>query len=117
MNLKKVCFICAAVVITWAGMLIWMWSGHNIDKILLAILMGTSVGAIATRYAQNMIWKSLIVILSIPAVWYAVQDQLDTAAIFIFLIILPSIYFNSKLNSPAGEQKGVQQEDRFKDCC
>lgn len=113
MNLKKICPICAVVVITWSAMLVWMWTGHNIDKTLLAILMGMSAGAIATKYGHNIVWKSLMVILSVPAVWYVTKDEPGTAAIFLGLIILPSIYFNSKLNT----KKGVQQADRFKDCC
>ena len=112
MNIKKICPICAAVVITWAGMLVWMWSGHEVDKILLATLMGMSVGAIATKYGQNKIWKSAMVILAVPLVWFALKDQPGTAAVFLGLIILPSLYFNSKLN-----MKGDQQSDRFKDCC
>ncbi|MBX4205222.1 MAG: hypothetical protein KW788_03510 [Candidatus Doudnabacteria bacterium] len=113
MNLKKICPICAVVVITWTAMLIWMWTGHNVDKTILAILMGMSAGAIGTKYGQNMIWKTLMVILSVPAVWYVTKDQPGTAAIFLGLIVLPSIYFNTTLNP----RKGVPQADKFKDCC
>ncbi len=113
MNLRKICLICASVVITWTGMLVWMWSGHSVDKVLLATLMGMSAGAIATKYGQNMFWKSLMVLFSVPAVWYVTHDRIGMALVFLGLIILPSIYFNSKLNV----KKGVQQSDKFKDCC
>lgn len=113
MNLKRICPICATVVIAWSGMLVWMWTGHVVDKVLLALLMGMSAGAIATKYGQNMIWKSLMVILAVPAIWLVAKDRPAIAAIFIVLIILPSVYFNSKLNA----KKGALQADRFKDCC
>ncbi len=112
MNWKKICPICAAVVIAWLGMLIWMWSGHAVDKILLAALMGMSTGAIATKYLQNIAGKTLVVALAVPLIWFAAQGQSGKAAIFLGLIILPSWYFNSKLN-----KKGEQSVDRFKDCC
>jgi hypothetical protein len=113
MSLKKICPICAVVVTTWVAMLIWIWTGHSADRTLLAILMGMSAGAIATKYGQNMVWKTLMLILSVPAIWYVTKDQPGTAAIFLVLIILPSIYFNTKLNT----KKGLQQTDKFKDCC
>lgn len=114
MNIRKICPICALVVIAWLCLLIWMWTGHFVDKVLLAILMGMSAGAIATKHGRNMVWKSIMVLLSIPAIWYLIHDQLGTATIFIGLIILPSsIYFNFTLSN----KKGVQQADRFKGCC
>ena len=93
-------------------MLVWMWSGHAVDRILLAILMGMSGGAITTKYVENIFWKTLTVILAVPTIWFIVKDQPGIAAVFFGLIILPSFYFNSRLNT-----KGVQQADRFKDCC
>lgn len=113
MNLKKICPICAAVVLTWSGMLVWMWTGHNVDKSLLAIFMGMSAGAIATKYGQNIIWKSLMVIFSAPLIWYTLKGQPWTAAVFLVLVILPALLFNSKLNG----KKGEPQSDKFKDCC
>lgn len=110
--LKKICLICAAVVITWVTLLILMWAGFAIDKTLLAILMGMSVGAIATKYGQNLIWKTLIVIFGLPIVWYVVNERL-IYAIILLGVILFSLLFSIKLNS----KKGVQQADKFKDCC
>ncbi len=111
--LKKICLICAVVVVLWVGLLLWRWTGHSIDQILLATLLGMSAGAIATKYGRNMIWKTLMVILAIPTVLFITKDQLGTGLIFLGLIILPSIYFNSKLNI----KKGEPQSDKFEDCC
>lgn len=110
--LKKICLICAAVVITWVTLLILMWLGYAIDKTLIAILMGMSVGAIATKYAPNMMTKSLVVILGLPLVWLTVNNQLGYA-ILVLIIILLGLLLIAKINS----KKGAQQVDRFKDCC
>jgi hypothetical protein len=113
MKLRNICPICAVVVITWTGLLVWRFTGHNIDTILLATLMGMSAGAVATKYGQNKIWKTLMVVLAVPAVLFVTRDQLGTGLIFLGLIILPSLYFNSRLNL----KKGEPPSDRFKDCC
>src|SRR3989344_5586521 len=89
-NWKKICPICAAVVIGWVAMLVWMWSGHAVDKILLAILMGMSAGAIATKYGHNVVWKSLMVFLAFPGVWFAAKDQPGPVLVFLGLVILPA---------------------------
>ncbi len=113
MNIRKICPICAVVVITWVSMLLWLWTGHTVDRVLLALLMGMSAGAVATKYGHDMVWKSAMVILAIPAIWFATKDQPGTALIFLALVILPTVYFNFKLN----DKKGAPQPDRFKDCC
>lgn len=109
---KKICIICAAVVISWVTMLVLMWSGFAVDKTILATLMGMSVGAIATKYAEGLVWKALIVLLGLPMVWYTVNDKFAYAVI-LFAAILLSFLFNIRLNS----KKGLEPADRFKDCC
>ena len=111
--LKKICLICAAVVITWVTLLILMWAGHSIDKTLLAILMGMSVSAIATKYGQNLIWKTGIVVLGLPLTWSLINNKFIYAGVLFAAIVLLTLIFSIKLNS----KKGVQQADIFKDCC
>jgi len=110
--LKKICIICAAVVLTWVTLLVLMWLGYAVDKTLIAILMGMSVGAIATKYASNMTTKSLIVVLGLLLVWLTLNNQLGYAALVLIAILL-SLFITAKINS----KKGAQQVDRFKDCC
>jgi len=112
MMFKNICLICAATVLAWVTMLILMWSGFAIDKILLATLMGMSVGAIATKYAQGLVWKTVIVILGLPFIWFTVNGRPLSAGILFGVILLSwllSVKFSNK--------KGLQQTDRFKDCC
>ena len=109
---KKICLICAAVVLAWLSMLILMWFGFAVDKILLATLMGMSVGAVATKYAPGFGWKTLTVILGLLLVWSALNEKFVYAAAALGLILL-TLLFSVKLNN----KKGAQQPDRFKDCC
>ena len=43
---KKVCAICAAVSLTWLGLLIAKYFGYAIDTLIIAILMGESITGI-----------------------------------------------------------------------
>ena len=109
----KVCPICAAVVITWASMLILMLSGYNIDKTILAILLSMSIGSLATKYNFGLMWKTGMVVLGLPAGWYLVNDKFSyTIGLFIGMILL-TLLFRLKLNN----KRGMQQTDRFKECC
>ena len=112
MNFRKICPICLAVVIAWATALILKWAGFKIDNLILGILMGASVGAAATKYGQNMVWKICFVLLGMPAIWFLINNQFIPAIILFVLLALLTIYFNSKLN-----KKGEPQADKFKDCC
>ncbi len=111
MKLKNICIICAAVVITWLALLVMMWMGFNIDKIILATLMGMSVGAIATKYAHNMFQKIGITVFGFLTVWQLMNNQVDFALVFLAASILINLPFIIK------PKKGDAAPDRFKDCC
>lgn len=112
MKQDNICIICALVVLSWVILLVLMWLGFAVDKTILVTLMGMSVGAVATKYAQGLVWKALIVLLGLPMIWSVVNDKLLFAAI-LFAAILLSFLFNIRLNN----KKGLEQADRFKDCC
>ena len=111
--LKKICLICAAVVISWSVMLGLMWSGYAVDRTLLAILMGMSVGAVATKYNFGLVWKSATVVLGLAGVWYLINDNPVYGLLALGALVLLTILFKFKLN----DKKEVPQSDRFKDCC
>lgn len=107
----KVCPICAGVVITWIALLVLMLSGKAIDRTSLAILMGMSVGALATKYEINLIWKSAVVLLGLPLVWFLINNMIGYSVGFLIGIVILTLFF--KIN----QKKGSKQYDRFKDCC
>lgn len=111
----EVCPICAAVVLTWAGMLGLMLLGYNLDKTILTILISMSVGATATRYKLGLPWKIGIVVLGLPLVYYIINGNLVYSAILATAIILMTLFFGFRIK-PKGENQH-SKEDRFKDCC
>jgi len=110
--LKKICLICAAVVMTWMALLVLLALGYNVDRTLLAALMGMSIGAIATKYVEGLFWKTYLVVLGLPMVWFMANGNFKYGLMFLAIILLRFI-FTVKLNP----KKGAPQPDRFKDCC
>ncbi|MBX4187056.1 MAG: hypothetical protein KW802_02225 [Candidatus Doudnabacteria bacterium] len=113
MNLRRICPICAVVVLTWSTMLVWMWTGHGVDKIFLATLMGMSAGAIATKYAQSLALKSGTILLAAPAIWFLLKNRAAIGVLLVAGMVLLYLFFNSKIKGK-GEPQNV---DKFKDCC
>lgn len=113
MKLTNICPICAAVVIAWLTGLVLMWLGFGVDKILVGILIGMSVGALATKYDWGRAWKAGMVILGGSAAWSLLNNKLVYAVILLVTLALLAALFKFKLNP----KKGAQQSDRFKDCC
>src|SRR3989344_333750 len=67
----KFCAICAAVSLTWIGLLTAKLSGWQIDTLLLGILMGESITGIMYLFENiakkkgksNLLWLKIIIIL------------------------------------------------------
>jgi hypothetical protein len=113
-HFTKVCAICAAVVITWSASLIALYMNASwADTLVVAILMGASMGALAEKYSSmfGLVWKSSMVILGLPAIYLLVNKELSKA--LIFLLILMVITLLTRPKSRALEDK----KDIFGECC
>lgn len=114
-KLFKFCPICAAVVLTWAGLVVWMLLGRNVDQIVLATLVGMSIGATATKYDLNLIWKTGIVIFGLLAVWHLLNGNTSYSAVFLGAIILLTVA--SIIIKPSKNKAKGSEKDKFEDCC
>jgi hypothetical protein len=107
------CALCGATVITWVAGLMFLYKGRVIDPVILAILMGASVGAVATLYGNKLglFWKTSVVVLGAPFVYFLLQKELAKAAVSLGCLLLVSFVmyiFKSKQET---------KEDNFKNCC
>jgi hypothetical protein len=111
-----ICPICAATVLTWAGGLALLYfKVPYASPVLIAILMGASLGALAEKYGKRfgLLWKSSVVIIGFPAIYFLVQklwlDSLYFLAVAGFLTWL--------LQYRSGQAAHKPEKDLFKDCC
>ena len=107
------CPICAAVVLAWSVLLILMLLGQEIDRALMVILMSMSLGALAEKFSMKLglAWKSGMVVLGLPMLWFLFNDRIANASWFLFLLIILTLFKAYK------SKKGTMRTDRFKDCC
>lgn len=108
-----VCPICAGVVITWAVGLIGIYSDFEwTDPMFIGLLMAGSIGALAEKYGmkKGLVWKSTLVLVGFPAVYYLVNKELTLGLAF-GIVTLAIIY--------AGVKKGPEKHknDMFENCC
>lgn len=109
------CSICAAAVITWVGGLLAIhlhvsWA----NPLLVAILMGASMGAVAEKYGHRfgLFWKTAMVLLGTSSIYFLVQPAGFYKGLGIAAVLLAITFFLHK-GKPAEHVRG----DLFKDCC
>lgn len=110
-----VCPICAAVVITWLAGLVGIYTGQAwADPLIIAILLGASLGALADKYGTGfgLAWKTLMVILGLPAIYYVVQRQPVQGLGLLFVLVVVTLLFNKRKSGSA-----KPNPDIFKECC
>lgn len=110
-----VCPICAGVVITWVGGIVALYYGSSwANPMIITILMGASMGALADKYGNRfgLLWKTVVVLLGLPAIYLLVQKSLWQGSGLVILLILITILLQKK-NTPTLRDK----KDLFKDCC
>ena len=56
----KICAICAAVSLTWFGLLVWKITGHAVNNSLPALLIGESVVGLYYLFERRVSHKYLI---------------------------------------------------------
>lgn len=115
-HLVKVCPICAGVVITWLIGIFGIYTHASwANPLIIAILMGASLGALADKYGSRfgIIWKSGVVILGLPAIYLLVQNRFWTGLVFLAAIFALTLV----LSKPSSSNKSDQNHDLFKNCC
>ena len=113
-KIVDVCPICAGTVLTWAWGLIAIYiSTSKIEPLLVAVLMGASLGALAEKYGSRfgLWWKTFVVLLGLPAIYFLVTRQPKQAGVLLIILIIVTIW----LKGSAGNKNN--QKDLFKECC
>ena len=120
---KKICAICAAVGLTWLGLLIGYLVGWHSDTILIGILMGGSVIGVmyrAERYfrakqlANFWFIKLYIVIVGFLGVYLLLSRRFDSLIVMIAFAVITgflSLFFIKSKNS------GLTADDKLEHCC
>ncbi len=111
----SVCPICAGAVITWVGGIVALYYGASwANSMVIAILMGASLGALADKYGNRLglFWKSAAVLLGLPAIYLLVQKSLWQSLALIILLLLLTIFVRKTNQIPSNDKK-----DLFKECC
>lgn len=111
----KICPICALVVIAWIVGLVGIYTDANwISPLVVAMLMGGSVGALAEKFGSRlgMIWKSIMVIIGFSAAYFLATGSFWMGAVLGILVLLLVWYILKNLKHAA-----LGRKDMFKDCC
>ena len=64
----KVCALCAAVLLTWVGLLVLKLIGYNIDVLIIGILIGQCIMGITCKLEKKMKDKFAIAMMKITMV-------------------------------------------------
>lgn len=112
----SICPICAGVVITWGGGIMGLYTNQTwADSMLIAILMGTSLGALAEKYGSQfgLLWKTFLVLLGLPAIYFLVQRSFFKGLGLV--VVLGAITILWRRTRPRLAQ--AKPDDLFKECC
>ena len=110
-----VCPICAAVVITWIVGGVGLYANQSwADPLIIAILLGASLGALADKYGSRLglLWKSLMVLIGLPAIYFTIQKK-PLLGLGLLLILAVITIFSGR-NRQSGNS---HRKDLFKECC
>lgn len=134
---KKICAICAAVSLTWLGLLFLWLAGLNIDPLIIAILMGQSIVGIMYKaeeyFKQKKLKKfwlvriliitlgTLFVYLLLKKIWFTLLILIALA--FPIALILWLMIFaegekgEAKKTSKSFKKAVLDLEKMMEDCC
>ncbi len=112
-----VCPICAGVSIAWFAGIVGIYTQQVwADPLIVAILLGASLGALADKFGTRfgLVWKTLMVLLGLPAVYYFVQGKLWYGlGLMVMLTIITLV-----IGKTRGNPKSLgHNKDLFKECC
>lgn len=133
---RKICAICAAVSLTWLGLL-FLWStGFNIDPLVIAILMGQSIVGIMYKTEEyfekkklKKFWLiriliitlgTLFVYLLLNKMWFGFSI-LITLSLPLALILWLAIFTGKEERRERGGRRerkaALDLEKLMEDCC
>lgn len=131
---RKICAICAAVSLTWLGLLLFWLFGFMIDSLIIGILMGGSV--VGVMYVVEEYFKKnnlrrfwllriLIITLGFGLVYFLLIKEwfIILLLVFLGLIFLPTAALIAKKDGgkEGGEEikkkASVDLEKLLEDCC
>ena len=114
-KIVAICPVCAATVITWAtGLLAIHLSASWANSLVVAVLMGASMGAVAEKYGKHFgfLWKTAFILLGLAAIYFLVQpEELYKGLMLIVVLGIVTLLSNRNAQTKNG------REDLFKDCC
>ena len=114
-KIVAICPVCAATVITWAtGLLAIHLSASWANSLVVAVLMGASMGAVAEKYGKyfGFLWKTAFILLGLAAIYFLVQpEELYKGLMLIVVLGIVTLLSNRNAQTKNG------REDLFKDCC
>ena len=128
---KRVCAICAAVSLTWIGLLVgYLLKWHN-NMLIIGILMGGSVVGImyrTERYFQKKLlanfWlvRLLIIVFGFLGVYLTLTEQwntLITVAVLAVIIGFLTLFFIKEQKTVAivGEEQKKTLKEKMEHCC
>ena len=107
------CPICAGVAITWVIGLLGIYTNMSwANPVFVGLLMAGTIGALAEKYGnqKGLLWKSGIVLVGFPAVYYLASKNLALGILFgaCTLILILSAF---------KRKETTLKEDVFKNCC
>lgn len=111
---NSICPICALVVVTWVLGLTGIYLNQPwANAVIVAILMGASLGAVAEKYGRKFgfVWKVLVVLFGAPAIYFLI---IKSALIGLGLVLVMALF---TIFLHRSKQAKFDKEDLFKDCC
>jgi hypothetical protein len=115
-KILAVCPICAATVLTWISGLALLYSGKSwAPPLVIALLMGASLGAMAERYGKKfgLLWKTAVVVAGAPAIYFLVGKKLVIGLALLAIIVILTLVRSRDKPS----QLPKRNKDLFADCC
>ncbi|MBI4363373.1 MAG: hypothetical protein HY545_00815 [Candidatus Doudnabacteria bacterium] len=91
------CPTCVATILVWLILLLGIYFNiFSADAQLVAILMAISLGAGIERFGPKygLWWKTLMVVLGVPAVYFLAFEELLTSIYFLLAILFLTAIFN-----------------------
>lgn len=112
---RNICPVCLIVVITWLVGISLIYLDQNwVSPLLVAILMGASLGATAERWSgtMGMWWKILWVMGGVSGIYFLLDRQITKAATLIIITLaLTGLFYLLRGRSH------LTTTDKLKNCC
>ncbi|MDO8474291.1 MAG: hypothetical protein Q7S62_02005 [bacterium] len=120
----KVCPICAGVSGTWLWMLVALFVGYEIDRIIVAMLLGGSVVGIAYQLEKRLpagrspiLWKALFIPAGFVVAYSLVSLQWALLAVSLGVVGVIVWAFVMAVPKQRANQKVEELKQKMENCC